>query len=502
MRNILKCFFIYFLLIPLSNKAQTTPKHEFRGAWIATVNNIDWPSRPGLSPETQQKEAKEMLNLLSSLGINAVIFQARPAADAFYPSALEPWSRYLTGTQGQHPGYDPLAFWIDECHKRNMEFHLWCNPYRVTQNAQEPLSTSHVAFRHPEWIINYGGKLYFNPGLPETKAFIVEVIRDVVSRYDVDAIHFDDYFYPYPVNGQPFPDQETFRQYPNSFSSNQIADWRRNNVDEVILRLSQTIKATKPWVKFGISPFGVWRNQYVDPRGSATRAGITNYDDLYADILKWLSNGWIDYVTPQLYWHIGHPSVDFKHLCQWWNSNSFGKALYIGQAPYKIDDKSEPADWRNPQQIPQQIRFIRRIKDIDGSVFYSAKHFKRNLLGLQDSLTKKLYATPAIVPPMPWISKVSPKTPVAVSLKNNTISWQPPASMNEMEVAQRYIIYCTRKKKSFNPNDGRSVLMVTKSTAIKTPVNKGKKKKYFIRVASLNRINNESKSSEPLKVKF
>ena len=501
MDNIVKYLCISVLLMPIFAKAQVSPKYEFRGAWVATVNNIDWPSRPGLSPEVQQREAIEMLDMLKALGMNAIIFQGRPTADAFYPSAFEPWSRYIMGTQGQDPGYDPLAFWINECHKRNMEFHLWCNPYRVAQSDKEQLSTNHIAFRHPEWIVGYGGKLYFNPGLPEVKVFIVDVIRDVVSRYDVDAIHFDDYFYPYPVSGQPFPDSETFNQYPNSYMPNQLADWRRNNVDEVIYRLSQAIKQTKPWVKFGISPFGVWRNQYVDPRGSATRAGVTNYDDLYADILKWLYNGWIDYITPQLYWQIGHPTVDFKHLSQWWNSNRFGKALYIGHALHNIDANSQTSEWRNPAHMPQQIKLTRQIQGIDGSVFYSAKHFKRNLLGLQDVLDRDLYASPALVPPMPWISKVSPKMPVNVVANNQSISWQASHATNEMDYAQRYILYYGKKKK-FNLEDGRSILMVTNSTSVKISDNKGRKRKYFVRVASLNRLNNESNSTLPVKMKW
>ncbi len=478
------------------------PKHEFRAAWVATVNNIDWPSRPGLGITQQKQEAVTMLDMLQQNGINAVIFQGRPAGDAFYPSTLEPWSRYLTGTPGKDPGYDPLAFWIDECHKRCMEFHLWCNPFRVAQHDHEPLASGHVAFRHPEWIVTYGGKLYFNPGLPETRAFIAEVVRDVVSRYDVDAIHFDDYFYPYPAAGTPFPDLTTYRQYPGNFKPGQLDDWRRNNVDETIRLLAQVIKKTKPWVKFGISPFGVWRNMADDVRGSATRAGITSYDHLYADILKWQQNGWIDYVLPQLYWHIGHPSVNFELLCHWWNSNRFNRALYIGQALYKSERHASVPEWRQPGQLPRQVRVMRQIKGIKGGAFYSAKHLQRDLMGFQDSLRQNLYAYPALVPPMTWIDNKPPDKPARVRKRGQEIRWKAKRTKNEMDRAVRFIVYKTREGETFNPDDPRSVLLVTSSRRIKLEKSAGKEENYQFRVSAIDRLNNESKISKPLKMKW
>jgi uncharacterized lipoprotein YddW (UPF0748 family) len=492
---------LFFMTLPFLSSA-IPPKYEFRAAWVATVNNIDWPSRPGLDVVQQKEEAITMLNMLQKNGINAVIFQGRPASDAFYPSTLEPWSRYLTGTPGKDPGYDPLAFWIEECHKRNMEFHMWCNPYRVAQNTTEPLSSSHIAFRHPEWIVSYGGKLYFNPGLPETRAFIAEVVKDIVSRYDIDAIHFDDYFYPYPVAGKPFPDLMTYYQYPGQFRPDQINDWRRNNVDETIRLLAEVIKTTKPWVKFGISPFGVWRNQTDDVRGSLTMAGTTNYDHLYADILKWEENGWIDYVLPQLYWQIGHPSVNFELLCHWWNDNRFGRSLYIGQAIYKAEWNSTVPEWRQPDQLTRQIRLMRQIKGIEGGAFYSAKHLQRDLMGFQDSLQHDLYAYPALVPPMKWIDNKAPDKPERVRKRGRKIRWKAPGAENEMDRSVRFIVYKNKEGEAFDPNDPRSILLVTRSTGFRLEKSEGKKERFQFRVSALDRLNNESALSKPVKVKW
>jgi len=295
----MRLLFLISILFCLNLQAQQAPKREFRAVWVATVNNIDWPSKQGLSTVQQKKEVIDILNMHAKNGMNAIIMQIRPTADAFYPSELEPWSRYLSGTPGKAPSpyYDPLQFWIDECHHRNMEFHAWLNPFRVSQNAGEPLAANHIAFKHPDWIINYGGKLYFDPGLPQTREFVVKVVNDIVSRYDVDAIHFDDYFYPYPLKDE-FPDDQSFAQYNRGYSPEQKTAWRRDNVDMVIQMLSLNIKQTKPWVKFGISPFGVWRNKADDPEGSETTAGTTNYDHLHADILKWQKNGWFDFSLP------------------------------------------------------------------------------------------------------------------------------------------------------------------------------------------------------------
>jgi len=256
------------------------PKYEFRAAWVTTVENIDWPSRKGLPADSQKLEFLRLLDMHQHNGMNALVVQVRPAADAFYPSPYEPWSEWLTGVQGKppFPYYDPLQFMIEETHKRGMEFHAWCNPYRaVYAVGKSSVSPTHITRLHPEWFLNYGGTLYFDPGNKEVQQYVTRVIRDIVHRYDVDALHFDDYFYPYPVPGKDFPDDVSYTKYGNAMDR---GDWRRSNVDSIILHIGTMIKEEKKYCKFGISPFCVWRNNSKDPEGSQTQAGLTNYDHL------------------------------------------------------------------------------------------------------------------------------------------------------------------------------------------------------------------------------
>ena len=421
-------YFFYLIISLLVLEAHTqslSPKYEFRAVWVATVANIDWPSQPNLSSKEQKNEIIEILNMHQQLGMNAIILQVRPSADAFYQSELEPWSQYLTGTQGKAPKpfYDPLKFWIEECHNRGMELHAWLNPYRVVQKLSDPLSVNHIAFKHPEWILKYGTRLYFDPGIPEVRNFTVKVVKDIVARYDVDAIHFDDYFYPYPLK-EDFPDTTSFTNFNRGFQQKNKNDWRRENVDIIIKMLNDTIKATKPWVKFGISPFGVWRNIADDPRGSNTTAGTTNYDQLYANVIKWQENGWIDYLLPQLYWQIGHPAVDFKLLAKWWKNHAYGRGIYIGHGVYKSDSNSTTEEWTMPEELPNQIELLRTIPKIKGSAFYSSKHFNRNLMGFQDSLKLRLYKNPAIIPAMSWIDNSPPKPIIKFKKQGKKIKWK------------------------------------------------------------------------------
>ncbi|MGE5449549.1 MAG: glycoside hydrolase family 10 protein [Bacteroidales bacterium] len=483
--SLLMCFHVY---------AQQAPKREFRGVWVATVANIDWPSKLGLSTEQQKKEAIDILDMHARNGMNAIILQIRPASDAFYPSELEPWSRYLTGTPGKAPSpfYDPLKFWIDECHKRNMEFHAWLNPFRVAQNASEPLAANHVAFRHPEWIVNYGGKLYFDPGLPQAREFVVKVVNDIVSRYDVDAIHFDDYFYPYPLK-EDFPDDNTFAQYNRGFLAAQKADWRRDNVDIIIRMLSENIKHIKPWVKFGISPFGVWRNKADDPEGSETTAGTTNYDHLNADILKWQKSGWIDYCLPQLYWQIGHKSVDFVTLSKWWAAHAYGRAMYVGHAVYKLEANSTVLEWKDGHQLTDQINIIRQIPQIGGSAFYSSIHFKRDLLGFTETLQQSQYKYPALVPAMPWIDNKAPKQPQKFKKRGHKLKWKEDKATNEMDKAVGYLVYLTPKGKPFDANNPENIFTITQEPRIVFKPNSRKQRRpYEFRVSALDRLHNES----------
>lgn len=498
-----KLLFLLAACLFISLTSHSQPKYEFRAVWVATVVNIDWPSKPGLSTDAQKREITTILNLHKSLGMNAVILQVRPAADAFYPSDLEPWSRYLSGTQGKSPSpfYDPLEFWIKECHKRGMELHAWLNPYRVAQKTTDQLSINHIAFQNPEWIIKYGNRLYFDPGLPQARNFVTSVVQDIVRRYDVDAIHFDDYFYPYPLK-EEFPDTSSFKLYNRGFSVDKKADWRRENVDITIKMLNDSIKAIKPWVKFGISPFGVWRNKANDPLGSDTKAGVTNYDDLYANIIKWQKEGWIDYSLPQLYWHIGHPAVDFELLANWWKNHTYNRAMYIGQAPYKVSQKSKTKEWTESDQLLKQIRILRAIPEIQGSSFYSSKWFNSDLLGLQDSLKLDYYKSPAIVPPMPWLDNAAPEPLNKVKKRGRKLKWKPSDTGKAMDKAWSYVVYLNEEGEKFDPNTGKYIFTVTKNQQIKIDRINRKKKKYEVRVSVLDRLSNESPVSAPIKIKL
>jgi uncharacterized lipoprotein YddW (UPF0748 family) len=374
-------------------------QYEFRAAWIATVDNIDWPSRGNYNPELQRAEYIRLLDLHQKNGMNAVIVQVRPATDAFYPSPFEPWSEWLTGKQGRAPKpfYDPLMFMITEAHKRGMEFHAWCNPYRAKYNIRSSsIAPNHITRKHPSWFLTYGDKKYFDPGHPEAQRYVVNVVRDIVKRYPVDGIHFDDYFYPYKIKGKDFPDAASFRKHGRGMS---LEDWRRSNVDTVIVRLAQAIREEKPFCKFGISPFGVWRNKKDDPDGSETTAGVTNYDDLYADILLWLKSGWIDYVAPQLYWEFGHKAAPFEVLLDWWSKHTYGRHCYIGLGIYRAGSN---AAWKDPSLLPRQIAALRNYPEIQGAIYFSSKTFLNNPNGWNDSLQTTYYKQKALIPVMAW----------------------------------------------------------------------------------------------------
>ncbi len=405
------------------NAQPASPNYEFRGVWVASVDNIDWPSSRTLSVEQQKAEFIRLLDLHANNGMNAVIVQVRPAADAMYPSPHEPWSEFLTGRQGQapYPSYDPLKFMITETHKRGMEFHAWLNPYRAVFSLKNStIAPNHVTRTHPEWFLVYGNKKegykkFFNPGLPEVMQHTVKVVKDLVSRYPVDAIHMDDYFYPYRIAGVEFPDQRAFEKYGKGLSKD---DWRRSNTDSIIRMLKAGIRSVNPAVKFGISPFGIWRNKSQDPIGSETRGGQTNYDDLYADILLWLEKGWIDYVVPQLYWERGHRLADYDILLKWWNEHTHGRHMYIGHGIYRAGTN---AAWRDKKEIPQQIQSLRSYAATQGSVYFSSKTFEKNPNGWNDSLRNHYYHYPALVPPMPWIDNSAPSQPLIEKQPNNMV---------------------------------------------------------------------------------
>jgi uncharacterized lipoprotein YddW (UPF0748 family) len=405
---LLLTLFLAFLT-PRNAPAQgLSPRQEFRGVWIASVDNIDWPSKKGLPPDSQRAEFIHMLDVHQSAGMNAVMVQVRPATDAFYPSPMEPWSEWLTGRQGLPPWpyYDPLAFMITETHKRGMEFHAWCNPYRATFSiGKSSIAPNHITRTHPDWFLSYGGTRYFDPGNRQAQAYVNQVIRDIVTRYDIDALHFDDYFYPYTIPGKEFPDAESYRKSGSNLS---LEDWRRSNVDSIILSLGKTIKSVKPHVRFGISPFGVWRNIDKDPEGSNTKAGQTNYDNLYANILLWMKNGWIDYVVPQLYWEFGHRAAPYEVLLDWWDKHSHGIPCYVGLGFFKAGTN---AIWKDPTLLPRQVIAQRNEAHVQGAVYFSGKTFLLNPLGWTDSLGRNYYRQPALIPPAPGLQTALPVAP-------------------------------------------------------------------------------------------
>ncbi len=416
----IKTLFLFLLLFLIISTVNAQPKYEFRGVWIATVDNIDWPLRGQFNAESQKQEFIRQIEMHKRNGMNAMIVQVRPAADAFYPSPFEPWSQWLTGKQGKapYPYYDPLQFMIEETHKRGMEFHAWLNPYRANFNTRSAsIAATHLTRKRPDLFLTYGGKKYFDPGNKEGQAFVVKVVRDIVKRYDIDAIHMDDYFYPYRVPGKEFPDQ---RSYIRANTNLTKAAWRRSNVDSIIVKIAKAIKEEKPFVRFGISPFGVWRNQSQDSRGSATQAGVTNYDDLYADILLWLENGWIDYVTPQIYWEFEHKAAPFEVLVDWWSRNTYGRHCYIGLAPYRANSN---AAWRDKSQLPDQIALLREYPELQGAIFYSSKSFYGNPNGWNDSLQNNYYRKPALVPSMPYLQSPAPAQPIIAGAESVTTGY-------------------------------------------------------------------------------
>lgn len=403
---------------PVVLNAPAAPR-EFRAVWVATVNNIDWPSKPGLPAAQQRAEILAILDQAKALNLNAVIFQVRPAADALYASPLEPWSEYLTGTQGKNPGYDPLAVWIEEAHRRGLELHAWFNPYRARhQEAKSPLAATHLSKTHPAVVKRYGELLWMDPGEEIASARTLAVVRDVVKRYDLDGVHIDDYFYPYPIlkplpKNAPkdavreevdFPDEPAWKRYVKAGGKLSRHDWRRHNVDELVEKIYAAIHAEKPWVKFGISPFGLGR---PDRRPPGIK-GFSQYDKLYADVELWVEKGWLDYLTPQLYWKISQKEQAFAPLLAYWaDQNKRGRHLWPGLFTSKISDASD--SWL-PEEIVNQIAVARGHPAASGHVHFSMIALTQNRRGIADQLAP-LYPTPALVPATPWLKVAVPPAP-------------------------------------------------------------------------------------------
>ena len=409
-----------------SREKAPAPDREFRAAWIACVYNIDWPSRKGLSAQRQQAELTRILDQMASLRMNAVIFQVRPQADALYRSRIEPWSPWLTGTMGRDPGYDPLAYCIKQAHARNIEVHAWFNPFRATPHRDHRVSPDHVSRTHPSIIRDFKLHRWMDPASSFTRRRALDVIADVVRRYDVDGVHIDDYFYPYPdlVKGRPTPD------FPDGKTPSQ----RRAFVDSFVRGMYSKVKGIKPWVRVGISPFGIWKPGV--PRG--TMADINAYEHLAADSRKWLASGWCDYLSPQLYWRIKGPQ-SFSLLLEWWRSQGV-RPVWPGLATARIKSTEDPG--RPASEMVNQLRLSRSVgRNYAGHVHWSAKSLMENRGGITTALSKSIYTHPALVPPMPWLSKTRPQAPrlrASASKGLTLLQWSKVPSATKYVVQARY----------------------------------------------------------------
>ena len=494
----------FFLTLSLLCLAQKSKKREFRGAWIQTAFQSQYTR---MQQDSMQNYFIKLLDNLKECKINAVIFQMRPSADAFYLSDVEPVSRFLTGTQGvwNQKQWDPALFVLEECHKRNIEFHAWLNPYRVTTSATETLHPEHIYFKHPSWFVEYGGKKYFDPGQPQCRKFYRDVIIDIATRYDVDGIHMDDYFYPYPIAGVEFPDEASFLTYheKQGFSENERDDWRRSNVDILIKSIHEDLILLKPWVRFGISPFGIYRNNRSWAEGSKTN-GLQNYDDLYADVLKWTENGWIDYLIPQLYWEIGHTAADYTTLCNWWNKHNNDIPLYIGQSISRSldqgDDLSESDD-----HFSDKIEQTRELEFIDGNCFWYGYQIDNNEHKIADVLKDKYHKYEALIPQYERIDTESPdrgKRPrTKWDDKGYKLYWDEVKDDNPMQDTYYYCVYSFPRGEKKDFDNPKYLVATTKEPFYYMPYKKTRRRHtYYVTV--VDRMHNESKPSKRQRVRL
>lgn len=474
--------------------AQTQPKREFRGAWIQCVNN-QWC---GMGRDRMQQTLTYQLDELQKANINVILFQVRAEGDALYQSRFEPWSRFLTGRQGMAPNpmWDPLEWMVAECHRRGMELHAWINPYRAKTKGTPELTSAYY-LQHPDRFFSYDGLLLFDPGIPENRQYICQVVQDIVSRYDIDGLHIDDYFYPYPAAGLPIPDDGTYARYGQGMNR---ADWRRQNVNMFIYELYQTIHQTKPWVKFGVSPFGIYRNQKNDPNGSATN-GLQNYDDLYADVLEWVRRGWVDYNIPQVYWEIGNRAADYATLVRWWNDNAPQRPLIIGQ---DVERTVKYTDTTNPQvhQVYQKYNLQRSLPAVQGSCQWYAKACVDNPANYTTILRQSYHPYISLQPLMPWIDGKAPgkvrKAKMMWMPDGPVLFWTAPKlkvkknQSIEMERAVKYVVYRFAPGEPQDIGDPSHIVAVTSATFLRLPYAGGQIKYTYV-VTALDRLQNESR---------
>lgn len=473
------------------------PKREFRGAWIQAVNG----QFLGMSPDEMQGYLTNMLNELKKANINAIIFQVRVEGDALYRSQYEPWSRFLTGTQGKDPGWDPLEWMVKESHARGMELHAWINPYRARTKSTRTLSAKHQGSKHPERFISYDSQLFFNPSLQENRDWICTIVKDIVSRYDVDGFHIDDYFYPYPVGGKQFDDEGFYKR--NSRGIGNKGDWRRDNVNRLIWQMHKTVRETKPWVKFGVSPFGIYRNIASSPNGSDTK-GLQSYDDLYADVIHWINEGWVDYCIPQVYWEIGHTAADYETLVKWWAQHASNRPLYIGQ---DVNRTVRAADLKNSNshQQPSKFALQRSLPAIQGSCLWDAASAAKNVGHYREVLEQYYHSSPALMPQYKFIDKKAPKKIKGIkrmtTQHGDVLVWLTPnkEKTKALDKVTNYVVYCFAPGEKVNLDKAANIVAITPNTFYHLP--KGLSGKYTYVVTSLDRLQNESKGKK-LKVKF
>ena len=469
-------------------------KREFRGAWIQCVNG----QFEKLGTENMKRTLAYQLDELKKDGVNAIMFQVRGECDALYESPYEPWSRFLTGEQGVAPSpyWDPLRWMITECHKRGMELHAWVNPYRAKTKSTNVLAANHVAIKHPERVFAYGNQLILNPGNPANREYIYKVVSDIVRRYDVDGIHMDDYFYPYPAAGEAIPDEREFKHYNNGIADK--GDWRRDNVNVLIKQLSDSIHHIKPWVKFGVSPFGIYRNKKSAPLIGSETSGLQNYDDLYADVLLWVNNGWVDYCVPQLYWEIGHPTADYEKLIVWWNKYAKNRPLFIGEdivRTTKFPDKNNP----NNNQMNAKFNLHNRLPYINGMVLWYAKAAVDNIGNYGTVLRDYYWKYPALQPLMPFIDAKVPKKPKKVkpvwTNDGYILFWQQPKGSKWDDVVEKYVVYRFEDGERIDLENPTKIVTITGNTYYKLPFVDGNRKCIYV-VTSLDKMSNESKGSK------
>ena len=481
---------LLFLMMLLALTVQSQQKREFRGAWIQSVNG----QFMGMSTETMQKTLTYQLDELQKDGCNAIIFQVRPECDALYESKLEPWSYYLTGKQGKapQPYWDPLQWMIEQCHQRGMELHAWINPYRAKTKAAHANSAGHVVSCHPERCFTYDGLTLLNPALKENRDYICAVVMDILERYDVDGLHIDDYFYPYPVAGVAIPDAAYFAANNEGYTD--IGDWRRHNVDLFVEQLAETVHNTKPWVKIGISPFGIYRNQKSDPRGSRTN-GLQNYDQLYADILLWDKNGWMDYCVPQIYWEIGNKAADYDELIHWWDNNIRNTNLYIGE------DVERTAKFN---QMARKMALHSEMKNVRGTVLWYAKAAVENVGNYGTQLRNNYWCYPALQPTTPWIDNSAPgkvkKLKVIDVNDQRVLFWTAPKAKKWSDEAVKYVVYRFDKKERLDIDDPTKIVAITDNNHFELPEQPRKTQQVYV-VTALDRLQNES-SIKKVKVKY